>query len=252
MKSLLYAFLVCLTGSAALFATLTLIGVTPDAAKTFALAAFALLPKVREEIVKSLLSEPVDQVQIQSFGEFSVRPLNAVVYPALVAFSTPNAMSAVVSFNALIASIPASNISQLLVPLNLIFSSGVFYLCGNWIGRRAGAKRYLWSLSAAALCVALSVFATYALLSDTLYTQLFGHGKRPFDAAYHYLFWLTQSLPLFLVGTYVGRKQRLTSYLAYLAKHLDAESQLALVDLAHEEAIRLQANASALSLPATP
>jgi hypothetical protein len=245
VKSLLYAFLVCLGGSAALFATLSLIGVQSDAAKTIALAAFALLPKVREEIVKALAPPTPDVVLIQSFGEFAVRPSSAVLYPALVAFAVPNALSALVGLTATLASIPASNIAQLLLPLNLVFNTIVFYACGNWVGRRTGATRYLWSLSAAALCVALSVLATYTLLSENFYREFFGHEKRPFDAAYHYLFWLTQSVPFFLVGTYVGAKQRLSAYLAYLAQHLGTESQTALVDLAYEEALRLRAKPAA-------
>ena len=237
MKSFVYAFLTCLIACIALYATLYLVGVKAGVAKTVSFAVFALLPKIREEILRATQKKG-DIVELKSLRQYEVSAAAAIVYPAIVSFVLSNTITAIFSAAATLGSIEASKHAAIVVPVCLIFGTMINFMCGVWIGQRKGTKTYLCSIASSIITTTLPLAATL-LISNDYYKNFYHHEKSVWYIAHQYFFWTTLILPAFLIGTYVGTRRRLAAYLTYLSKHLDDASKSGLIDLAFEEALRL-------------
>jgi hypothetical protein len=177
---------------------------------------------------------------IASFVGFSIS------WPLMAAYSTITFV-AVLEISTLLTGAIAANSGlnrtealTVLVLVGLLIQLLAGYFVGRWIGARSRSHGLI-ALSAAALLSPIieRTIESYYLPADQFRT-LFGVERGlPVLAASVALGFALLVLPG-LLGYWRGKKRRLTKYLQFLLAILPADTQAALVDLAIQEANRLQ------------
>lgn len=243
MKSLLIAFAICVTLTALSFVVLEAVGIPQDISKTISVMVLGAFPKLKEMLEKmesERSGSAVPAMQVQSFGDFNVSISHALFYVTVIGIVALEFASGITGIMISLMGVELSNIGLALPLLTMVIAYPIIFLAGRWIGRRCGKQPYLVAGLAGVTIRICGSIVDIMMVSKDQFTQIF---QAQIDVP-TFLMWQIVGSVLFALilmgGAFVGSRQRLVVYVQYLLSRISPESRLALVDLAHEEAVKMQ------------
>uniref|UniRef100_Q3ASC5 Uncharacterized protein n=1 Tax=Chlorobium chlorochromatii (strain CaD3) TaxID=340177 RepID=Q3ASC5_CHLCH len=243
MKSLLLAFAICVTITALCFVTLEAVGMPQDISKTISVMVLGAFPKLREMLEKmegERSGGAVAVAKVQSFGDFNVSTSRALLYVTIVGFVALEFASGITGVVLALLGAQLSNIGVALQLLTMIIAYPIIFLAGRWIGRRCSQQPYMVAaLAGLTIRLSTTIFDIAMVPMEQLIQIYQGQMQLSMiivsQVGGSVLFAL-----LLMAGAFVGSRQRLVVYVQYLLSRISPQSRLALVDLAHEEAVKMQ------------
>jgi hypothetical protein len=244
LKTLVLAFFICAPLAGITYLGMVTLGVDKDVAKIVATLVLSAFPKLRD-VLEKMEAERLGNAmpnQVKDFFSYKTHPVQALLYVTVAGYAALQLGS---FFGGVVAGMLGAGIGGVAAAMGIIvpiFSFPLLYLCGRWIGRYCSAHPYPVAIGSAILIRAGAYFIDPLFLTPDEEQQLLA-GERSF--VQHFLLGALAYAALMLIGAYVGTKQQLTTYCGYLLGKLPRDSRLALVELAHEEAMRIKGAAPA-------
>jgi hypothetical protein len=242
MTTLSIAFGLALFAIAAIFASLSALGVEQSVAASIATAIIGGVPQIRELLDKHLAAQKNPQgTPILSLGGFELTRPRLILYGTLMIFS---AMQLASGFGGVLGGILNVHREQSFVPVMAATYLVVFptvFLVGRWVGRRSVANGLVTIFLIGLLArIGATLFDMMFVSSEDweLMLQGLGEGSVLSKGIMQVVFGAALFFTLGTVGYWRGRRHRLGSYLGYLLRRVPDTTQRVIVELAFEEATR--------------
>ena len=242
MKTILTAFAICAFGALLSYLALDWIGFNDALAQGTSTVILGAFPVLRETLEKTRHERERNEVEpsVKSLAAYDVHPALAVLYVTVVGFAVLNFASGLGGIVAALGELAMNGMRVPTALFTVVLAWPLIFLAGRWIGRKCSCQPLLVALAAAlGIRVAGTVF-DLVFVSAADFEALFGQGKSAGFVVMQLSVGTCIFGALLVGGAALGRKQRLSAYMTYLLKQLTSEGRLALVELAHEEAGRLE------------
>jgi hypothetical protein len=117
------------------------------------------------------------------------------------------------------------------------------YLAGRWIGVRTDRRPFLVALLVATLIGPMVNLLNWFMVSAAEWPATFNEPKTQWSLARMSILGSVLNVPFLIIGTFRGRRLRLSRYFGYLLSRLPRDTRLTLVNMAYEEADELSGGA---------
>jgi len=250
MKTLSIAFGLALFAIAAIFASLSTLGVEQSVAASIATAIIGGVPQIRELLDKHLAAQKNPQgTPVLSLGGFELTRPRLILYGTLMIFS---AMQLASGFGGLLGGILDVHREQTFVPIIAATFLVVFptvFLVGRWVGRRSVTNGLVTIFLIGLLArIGGTLFDMMLVPSEDweLMLQGLGEGSVLSRGIIQVVLGVALFFTLGGIGYWRGRRHRLGSYLGYLLRNVPDTTQRTIVELAFEEATRASKTKSSI------
>jgi len=256
MKTLIVAFGLAILAIVAVFLALSIIGVDPTVSSSIAATIIGGVPYIRESLDKYItVRKHPEGLRVVPLGRFALKPQRLVLYGALMLFAAIQFSSFFGGIIAAILEVTPEKMPTAIKASAFLIVFPAAFLIGRWVGRRSEGNGLLSIFLIAVLSrIAASLLDWAALSHDELANFL--NGQTDTEAISSALaMQIGGGIFIFVVlgalGYWRGRHQRLGSYLGYLLKNIPVSTRHAIVDLAFDEANRVERSKGAVYPPSS-